>query len=103
MKIANSAKWQNYFTHKVYRLDVAKRLKSKVSPCTQGEKGSGVEGRAAVRSVHAGMMRPLELEALIAQKRACASKRTRATSGGARPSPPGPLSPLSTKGRGGAR
>ncbi len=33
-----------------------------------GEKGPGDEGeRAAVGSVHAGTMRPLELEALVAQ------------------------------------
>ncbi len=66
-----------------------------------GEKGLGDEGRATVGSVNFGTMRPLELEALIAQKRAHRSGRV--LQAAARPSPPGPLSPLSTKGRGGAR
>ncbi len=71
------------------------------SPCTQGENGLGDEGRAAVGSAHAAMMRPLELEALVAQKRVHRSGCV--LQAAARPSPPGPLSPLSTKGRGGVR
>ncbi len=60
-----------------------------------------MRGRAAVGSAHAGMMRPLELEALVAQKRV--HRSCRVLQAAARPSPPAPLSPLSTKGRGGAR
>ncbi len=56
-----------------------------------GEKGLGDEGRAAVGSAHAGMIRPLELEALFAQKRVHRSGRVQQAA--ARPSPP-PPSPL---------
>ncbi len=82
----------NYFTCKVFKLE---RIKPKVSPSppmySLGEKGSGDEGRAAVGSVHAGMMRPLTLEALVVQKRVHQSGHV--LQAAARPSPPTP-SPL---------
>ncbi len=51
-----------------------------------------MRGRAEVSSVHAGMMRPFELEALDAQKRSHRSGSVLQTA--ARPSPPTPQPPL---------
>ncbi len=67
-----------------------------------GEKGAGDEGRAEVGSVDAGMMRPFELEALVAQKRAYTSKRRRTTSRRA-PLTPRPPLPFEYKGERGRR